>query len=554
MGLGVALFLTFAFAAFASDTPPPDDTDTKSDATPLRRIDQPTDGKAAAATPAATTIPKATTHEDADDDLDGIPSPAHKYVRHSHNNNDRVTVMGSTTVNDGEDIEGDAVAVMGSMTMNGTVQGDCVAVMGDNYINGVVHGEAVAVMGDLHLGPKADIYSNLTCVGGEIIRDPGSRVRGQVVNNFTHVPHHIGVGASSWWSNGLSRGRLLTFAPETHFLLILTFTILVLSLILVIAFPRGIAACNLALTEHTGATILTGFLSILALPFLFVLLLVTVVGIPIAFLVLPLAVMAAKVFGTASILVLIAHGLFGNKVPPVLGFLIAAVILVAFLTVPLVGLPIYFLVSFLGFSSAIAALLGLRKQPAAPKAAAAVPPVVVTPMVMPMAGTSIPVVMAEGVSVEPPVTPGAPLPPVVEMAVPVSPVIPHIPPSVSLRAGFWIRMCALAIDAILIALVTDGFFRAGHVFPFTLAVYGAVLWKMKGATVGDLIFHLKVVRLDGRPVDWPTACVRALGCFISAFVIFLGFIWIAFDPEKQGWHDKIAGTIVIQETKATPFV
>jgi len=63
-----------------------------------------------------------------------------------------------------------------------------------------------------------------------------------------------------------------------------------------------------------------------------------------------------------------------------------------------------------------------------------------------------------------------------------------------------------------------------------------------------------VVRIDARPVDWPTAIVRALGCFISIVVIGLGFIWIAFDPEKQGWHDKIAGTVVVRVPNTVPLV
>ena len=42
-------------------------------------------------------------------------------------------------------------------------------------------------------------------------------------------------------------------------------------------------------------------------------------------------------------------------------------------------------------------------------------------------------------------------------------------------------------------------------------------------------------------MEWVTVVVRALACFFSIIVVGLGFIWIAFDREKQGWHDKIAG-------------
>jgi uncharacterized RDD family membrane protein YckC len=81
-----------------------------------------------------------------------------------------------------------------------------------------------------------------------------------------------------------------------------------------------------------------------------------------------------------------------------------------------------------------------------------------------------------------------------------------------------------------------------------------VMWKLKGSTIGGIICGLHVVRLDGRPIDWPTAIVRALGCFLSAAIMFLGFIWVAFDSEKQSWHDKIAGTVVVRSPKGTALV
>jgi uncharacterized RDD family membrane protein YckC len=87
-----------------------------------------------------------------------------------------------------------------------------------------------------------------------------------------------------------------------------------------------------------------------------------------------------------------------------------------------------------------------------------------------------------------------------------------------------------------------------------LAIYGAVMWKTRGSTIGGSVFDLRVVRLDGRPIDWETAIVRALSCFLSMVVVGLGFIWIAFDSNKQAWHDKIAGTVVVRVAKGVPLV
>ena len=68
------------------------------------------------------------------------------------------------------------------------------------------------------------------------------------------------------------------------------------------------------------------------------------------------------------------------------------------------------------------------------------------------------------------------------------------------------------------------------------------------------MFDLRVVRFDDRALDWETAIVRALGCFLSLAVAGLGFIWIAFDANNQAWHDKIAGTLVVRVAKGVPLV
>jgi uncharacterized RDD family membrane protein YckC len=55
-------------------------------------------------------------------------------------------------------------------------------------------------------------------------------------------------------------------------------------------------------------------------------------------------------------------------------------------------------------------------------------------------------------------------------------------------------------------------------------------------------------------VEWETAIVRALSCFLSLAVCGLGFIWIAFDANHQAWHDKIAGTLVVRVPKGRLLV
>jgi uncharacterized RDD family membrane protein YckC len=122
------------------------------------------------------------------------------------------------------------------------------------------------------------------------------------------------------------------------------------------------------------------------------------------------------------------------------------------------------------------------------------------------------------------------------------------------RAGFWVRMGALLIDVLLVGFLTSVLNHTHDLELVVLAAYGAMMWKLRGATVGGIVFDLRVVRLDGREVDWETAIVRALSCFLSLAVAGLGFIWIAFDHNNQAWHDKIAGTVVVRVAKSVPLV
>ena len=145
-------------------------------------------------------------------------------------------------------------------------------------------------------------------------------------------------------------------------------------------------------------------------------------------------------------------------------------------------------------------------------------------------------------------------------AAPVATVSGPVAPAVAVsaatlpRAGFWIRVAALALDGILVGILVGMLGGVGKYMLLLLAAYGAVMWKLKGTTIGGIVCGLKVVRLDGREIDWATAIVRALGCFLSLAVVGLGFIWVAIDDEKQSWHDKIAGTTVVRVPKGVSLL
>jgi uncharacterized RDD family membrane protein YckC len=135
------------------------------------------------------------------------------------------------------------------------------------------------------------------------------------------------------------------------------------------------------------------------------------------------------------------------------------------------------------------------------------------------------------------------------------------------KAGFLVRLVAYVIDAIILAVV-DGILQAIFVASamrpdagggaMILAVIGYILiivwtfgyliyfWSTSGQTIGKKIMGLKVVTVDGGQLTAGKAFVRVIGYAISGIVIYLGFLWIIWDANKQGWHDKIAGTYVVK--------
>jgi uncharacterized RDD family membrane protein YckC len=74
--------------------------------------------------------------------------------------------------------------------------------------------------------------------------------------------------------------------------------------------------------------------------------------------------------------------------------------------------------------------------------------------------------------------------------------------------------------------------------------YDIGFWLMAGQTLGKRVMGLRIVRTDGERLRLGNALRRVLGYVISG-ILFLGFLWILFDNRRQGFHDKLAGTLVV---------
>jgi uncharacterized RDD family membrane protein YckC len=92
------------------------------------------------------------------------------------------------------------------------------------------------------------------------------------------------------------------------------------------------------------------------------------------------------------------------------------------------------------------------------------------------------------------------------------------------------------LDLVMVALLTLFMFVLNYV----------VLAGRDGQSVGMRILGIRIARIDGRRFTIKDAAVRhLLGYPISMAAFFLGFLWMLWDPRQQGWHDKIARTLVV---------
>lgn len=137
--------------------------------------------------------------------------------------------------------------------------------------------------------------------------------------------------------------------------------------------------------------------------------------------------------------------------------------------------------------------------------------------------------------------------------------------------GFWLRVGAALIDTLLLGVIC---------WPLVTAIYGPAYWSnsdfIKGPadfvvswvfpSVATILFWIYrqatpgKIAISARIVDAATGNAPSSGqmigryfaYFVSILPLFVGLIWVAFDSRKQGWHDKLAGTVVVRSRVRSP--
>ena len=124
------------------------------------------------------------------------------------------------------------------------------------------------------------------------------------------------------------------------------------------------------------------------------------------------------------------------------------------------------------------------------------------------------------------------------------------------RAVFLERLAAFALDVVLVIMLVN-IFDFDHDWEgkglFLALVYHIGFWTWKGTTLGGIICQLRLVRVDGAMLRFADALIRGLTGIFSLAVVGLGFLWILRDPDKQAWHDRVAGTYVVKVPRNWPI-
>lgn len=500
---------------------------------------------------------------------------------HRSGDNPKVVIGNDAEVRAGETVDA-FVVIGGNGVVKGKVTDAAVVVFGDLDISGEVNDAAVAVLGSIHVRSNAVVHGDAVSVGGEVAEEEGASVLGhkQGINlGPFKVPQFKKVAA---WVNECVF-KLRPLAPTVGWVWVVAGVIFLFYLLVAVVLQKPVQTCVNEIARRPVTTFFTGLLTKLVAPIVMLILVATGIGL----IVVPFlwaALFFAAIIGKVALIEYIGDSLRravggGEPLKPVIALCAGTLLILICYNIPILGLLTFALLAVWGLGIGVTAAFGSFKREAPPRAAAPVAPI--APVGQPGYLAPMPVAPVAAMSPENPApasplaagapaadasAPGAgPLPPVQPFATPLGGSAPlatpaGVPAALAFpRAGFWERMGAAFLDLVIVGIlsgITGGIFaRVVPAFPLLVTLaYFAGMWAWKGTTIGGVVLSLRVVRLDNGPVTFPVALVRGLGAALSAVVFFLGFLWIAWDDEKQGWHDRIAGTVVVRMPRGTALV
>jgi uncharacterized RDD family membrane protein YckC len=439
--------------------------------------------------------------------------------------------------------------------------------LADITIAGQVDDDVVVIVGSLHLMSTAKVGGSVLVVGGTLTVDSGATVDRDLLvmggslsttGEFTPGGEQVVIGNLAvahtlqafvpWIMRGLLFGRPLV--PDIAWIWAVVAIFFFIYVMVNALFANPVRVVADSVTARPLSSFLLGLLVlVLAVPAI-VILAATVVGIAIVPFVLCGLVIGALI-GKAGVMRATGRSVVpeeedAGRVRAIVSLAIGFAVLTVAYMIPVLGFITWAITGAIGLGGAASAFRGALRREHPPRVR---PPLPVEPA--PMA-ESVPAgapepAYAASASAFVPATNGP-----VDAATGAS----QPPPSVTVptdlavypRASFLDRVAAFAVDAVLVAIAVNLLDLSRHDgwFPLLLVAYHIAFWAWRGTTLGGIVVGLRVIRVQGTDLRFPDALVRGLSGIFSLAAVGIGCFWMLQDPEKQMWHDKIAGTLVVK--------
>lgn len=434
----------------------------------------------------------------------------------------QVVVAGKDVLLKADESSREVVCLVGNAVIQGNVERDVFVLGGRATIEGSLGRDLNVLFGSATLAPTARIKGRAVVLGGELRADPAAVIgRERVEISLGDKLPGLSL-LKEWLKSGLLLARPLP--PRLGWVWIVVAVCFLINVVLAVMFPGTLRAGVETLEKRPVGSFFMGLVIFILFGPLMLMLMVSGVGILVVpFLLCALA--AAALFG--KVIAYRFAGLqFGRHfgLPavqlPLAALAVGTVIFYVLYMVPVLGFVVWGGVTLLGVGTvalAATAKLGREYQPLSAGSGSSTGAAAIAPV--------------EAVSPEVARAEMASLP----------------------RVGFWRRLVAMALDLVLIVLLT----AVIHVPPLGLIlwlVYHVGMWSWKGTTVGGVVMGIKTICEDGRPMSFAVALVRSLSSVFSFIILGLGFFWAGWSRSRQAWHDKIAGTIVVKVPRNIPLI
>jgi uncharacterized RDD family membrane protein YckC len=497
---------------------------------------------------------------------------------------DIVTTGSDVHVRPGEIVH-DVSVTGGDVIVEGEVTGDLVVIMGKATVHGKVTGDVFNIGRGIRVENGGFVGGDVFALGFGVLREPDGVVQGEVANlGLAALPESVRTQALLFFEECVMLARPLSF--RVLFVWLLWGAMLALQVLIGLLFPEATQATMRAMRERPWGTAVLG---VLGLPLILLASLILTFTL-IASLAVPFLIAALFIglfIGRIAILRILGARilrLFGLLEPhPAAEYTTGAVVAVGLFLIPFVGLLVWMLFLLWALGGILMALFRRDKVSTRSHVHAGVTqgtdatPYPLGEQVQ-QEKSDVPPNQTETAATNTAATPVTVNSAVVPAGAGASagtgspglgwaedrPDPSRLDPLLAPRPTTGRRLGALLIDwmpiLFLVGMLPDRFLfinidgMSGFLRIALGVAYFTTLVAWRGTTLGGMVLGLRVVRIDGRPIDRTVALVRAIAAILSGLCIGIGWFWACWDERRQTWHDRLAGTIVIRDEHIQPLV